>query len=185
MRVNIKMDWIKSLFGVKVYRLHNKKLLRREGNYVLNCISPKRSVGVLTSRTSECHFIGRQVFTEIIKLKWGHQSECSPPGPVSLQKEEMSKQAQEENHVRMKTNHSMLPQAEECQRLAADHQKHERPGTDFLSALGRTNPTDLLIPTSNTKTGGLSNPVCGTLLQQPLQMTTEVFSVKFPMWWEF
>ena len=56
---------------------------------------------------------------------------------LTKRRNEQTGNIQEENHVRMETNHSTLPQAEECQRLAADHKKHERPGTDCLAALGR------------------------------------------------
>ena len=65
---------------------------------------------------------------------------------LTKRRNEQTGNAQEENHVRMKTDHGMLPQAEECQRLAADHEKHERPGTDSSSQpLEATNPTDPLI----------------------------------------
>ena len=109
---------------------------------------PKRSVGVLTSGTSECHFIGRQGLyrDHQVKVRSSEWVQSTRTSVLTKRRNEQTGNAQEENHVRMKTDHGMLPQAEECQRLAADHEKHERPGTDSSSQpLEATNPTDPLI----------------------------------------
>lgn len=151
---------------------------------MLNCISPKDSV-VLTSRTSECHFIGRQSLTEIIKLKWGHQSECSPPGPVSLQKEETyqacgREPCEDEDKSQYASTGWGMPE------IGSRPTRSMRGlGQTSSQPLEGTNPTDLLISNFQHQNRWVKQPSLWNFVTAALQMTTEVFSVKFPMWWEF
>ena len=91
--------------------------------------------------------LGDRVFTEIIELKWGRQSECRPPGPVSLQREETSKQAT----YRKRTMWGWRQITVRFRRLrnARDWQQTTRSmrglGQTASQPLEGTNPTDLLI----------------------------------------
>ena len=109
---------------------------------------PKRSVGVLTRWTSECHFIGRQGLyrDHQVKVRSSEWVQSTRTSILTKRRNEQTGNAQEENHLRMKTDHGVLAQAEECQRSAADHEKRERPETDSSSQPSEaTNPTDPLI----------------------------------------